>query len=625
MTKRNIDDNYQKLTDAEHVLKRPSMYIGSVVPHTESIYLYNGQNVYLESVTYNPGFIKIFDEIISNSADEHRKNKKLSEVRVTIDLDKSQITVWDNGGIPVKMHTVHKEWIPEMIFSSLRAGSNFDDTEKRKGAGTNGVGSTLTNIYSTLFKVSTCDGKNSFEQAYSKNLSKRTKAIIKPAKRNHTQIIYTPELSRFKMETISDKDCEILFKRCLDVAACNIKLRISFTTIKNKKKNTFNIKLKSFSEYIALHTPEYFYEESDDWKIGFTHSENGFINTSFVNSVHTSNGGTHVEYITNQLITHLREFIKKKHKVEVKPNDIRNHVQVFINCNIINSNFDAQTKTKLMTEVRDFGTDHIVSEKLAKLIFKSEIVASVLDWVNQKLKAQENAELRKLNKGLGKEKVIKLIDAQKRGDRSKCTLGIFEGDSAKSAFREYRDPQYQGAFPLRGKFMNVSELSNLRVVKNKQGKVTEAVPLMAAIGLKLGEKPKNLRYGKIYIYTDADPDGDCIAALVINFLNRYWPELFDEGRVYKVLTPLVVAKKGKQTKSFYTSDEFEKWSNTSGAKGWETEYKKGLAALEAEEYEEIIHNPKLVKMNNDKEYRNSLDAWFAHDSAPRKERILNGG
>ena len=393
----------------------------------------------------------------------------------------------------------------------------------------------------------------------------------------------------------------------------------------NKKKNTFNIKLKSFSEYIALHTPEYFYEESDDWKIGFTHSENGFINTSFVNSVHTSNGGTHVEYITNQLITHLREFIKKKHKVEVKPNDIRNHVQVFINCNIINSNFDAQTKTKLMTEVRDFGTDHIVSEKLAKLIFKSEIVASVLDWVNQKLKAQENAELRKLNKGLGKEKVIKLIDAQKRGDRSKCTLGIFEGDSAKSAFREYRDPQYQGAFPLRGKFMNVSELSNLRVVKNKQGKVTEAVPLMAAIGLKLGEKPKNLRYGKIYIYTDADPDGDCIAALVINFLNRYWPELFDEGRVYKVLTPLVVAKKGKQTKSFYTSDEFEKWSNTSGAKGWETEYKKGLAALEAEEYEEIIHNPKLVKMNNDKEYRNSLDAWFAHDSAPRKERILNGG
>lgn len=624
MTKKSIDDNYQKLTDAEHVLKRPSMYIGSVVPHTESIYLYNGEKVYLESVTYNPGFIKIFDEIISNSADEHRKNKKLSEVKVTVDLDKSQIIVWDNGGIPVKMHDAHKEWIPEMIFSSLRAGSNFDDTQKRKGAGTNGVGSTLTNIYSTLFKVSTCDGKNSFEQTFTKNLSKRTKAIIQPSNRNHTQITYIPELSRFKMDSISEKDCEILFKRCLDVAACNIKLRISFTTIKNKKKSTFNIKLKSFSEYIALHTPDYFYEDSDDWKIGFAFSDNGFTNTSFVNSVHTSNGGTHVEYITNQLIAHLREFIKKKHKIEVKPNDIRNHIHVFINCNIVNSNFDAQTKTKLMTEVRDFGTDHIVSEKLAKDVFKSEIVASVLDWVNQKLKAQENAELRKLNKGLNKEKVIKLIDAQKKGDRSKCTLGIFEGDSAKSAFMQYRDPQYQGAYPLRGKFMNVSELSNLRVVKNTNGKPTEAVPLMAAIGLKLGEEPKDLRYGKIYIYTDADPDGNSIAASLINFFNKYWPELFNEGRVFKVMTPLVVAKKGKQTKSFYTPEEFDKWSKTADSKSWETEYKKGLAALESEEYEEIIHNPKLVQIVNDKLYKESLEAWFAKDSAPRKERILNG-
>ncbi len=624
MTKKSTDDNYQKLTDSEHVLKRPSMYIGTVVPHTGPIHLYNGESVYLDEVTYNPGFIKIFDEIISNSADEHRKNKKLSEIKVTLDLDSNTISVWDNGGIPVKMHTVHKEWIPEMIFSSLRAGSNFDDTEKRKGAGTNGVGSTLTNIYSTKFKIVTCDGTNQFHQIFSKNLSKRTKPLITPKTRKFTEITYTPELSRFKMEAISDKDSEILFKRCLDIAACNIKLRISFTTIRNKKKSTFNIKLKSFSEYIALHTSDYFYEESEDWKIGFAVSNNGFINTSFVNSVHTSNGGTHVEYITNQLIAHLREFIKKKHKVEVKPNDIRNHVHVFIDSTIINSNFDAQTKTKLMTEVRDFGTDHIVSEKLAKAVFKSEIVESVLDWVNQKLKAQENAELRKLNKGLSKEKVIKLIDAQKKGDRGKCTLGIFEGDSAKSAFREYRDPQYQGAFPLRGKFMNVSELSNLRVIKNKQGKTTEAVPLMAAIGLKLGEKPKNLRYGKIYIYTDADPDGDCIAALVINFLNRYWPELFDEGRVYKVLTPLVVAKKGTQVKSFYTSEEYEKWSKLKGSAGWETEYKKGLAALEDEEYKEIIHNPKLVRMDNDKDYKKSLDAWFAADSAPRKERILNG-
>jgi DNA gyrase/topoisomerase IV subunit B len=146
---------------------------------------------------------------------------------------------------------------------------------------------------------------------------------------------------------------------------------------------------------------------------------------------------------------------------------------------------------------------------------------------------------------------------------------------------------------------------------------------MASLGLKLGEEPKGLRYGRVYIYTDADPDGNSIAALLINFFNRFWPELFDQGRIYKVMTPLVVAKKGKDSINFYTNEEFELWEKKNSAKGWNIEYKKGLAALEDLEYAEIIKNPKVVQIKNDKEYKQSLDAWFGADSAPRKERILN--
>jgi DNA gyrase/topoisomerase IV subunit B len=197
-------------------------------------------------------------------------------------------------------------------------------------------------------------------------------------------------------------------------------------------------------------------------------------------------------------------------------------------------------------------------------------------------------------------------------------LGIYEGLSAVSAFRKFRDTQTQGAFPLKGKFINVSEMKASEIVKND-----EAVQLMASLGLKLGEEPTQLRYGRIYLYTDADPDGNHISATLINFFNRFWPELFDQGRVYKVMTPLVVAKKGKDSLNFYTQVDFDAWEKSTKSRGWEIEYKKGLGALEDFEYAEIIKNPKLIQLKNDKNYKESLDAWFGNDSLPRKERILN--
>jgi len=603
---KEIGKKYQLLDEIEHVLKRPGMYIGSTKPHTANEWILGDGLYSKEELTYNPGFLKLFDEIISNSVDEHKRSGKINTIKVSVSSD--TITVWDNGGIPVVQHPQHKVWIPELIFSNLRAGSNFNDDEGRTVAGTNGVGASLVNIFSKRFVIDTADGKNRFLQTFTDNMSKRTTPKTSRTSQGFTEITYVPDLSRFEMKKIDDAHCKMMRKRVIDIAAANPGLKLEF--------NGEKYKFKTFKEYVDLYVNDSIWERSKDWEISFGVSKDGFQSVSFVNSIHTKDGGTHENYVLNQVIEYLRAMIKKKHKVDVKPSEIKNHVFLFINCTVINPAFSSQTKEKLITEPKDFGTKHDVTEKFAKAVFGSEVIQSLLDWIEQKKNAEERAELRKLNKSLASTKVLKLIDAKGK-DRNKCVLGIFEGMSALSAVRKFRDPQTFGAFPLKGKFLNVSEMTNSGVIQND-----EVVQLMASLGIKLGEEPGDLRYGKVYIYTDADPDGDSIAGLLINFFNKYWPELFEQNRVFKVMTPLVVAKKGKEVKPFYSNEEYSEWEKKTGAKGWDVEYKKGLAALEDVEYRDIIHNPVLVKLQNDKQYKDSLSDWFGSDSEPRKEKLL---
>ena len=603
---KEIGKKYQLLDEIEHVLKRPGMYIGSTKPHTSNEWILEDGAYQKYELTYNPGFLKLFDEIISNSVDEHKRSGKINTIKVTTTAD--TITVWDNGGIPVVQHPDHKVWIPELIFSNLRAGSNFNDEEGRTVAGTNGVGASLVNIFSKKFIIDTADGKNRLLQTFTNNMANRTPAKISRSSQGFTEITYVPDLARFEMTDINTSNWKMMRKRVIDIAAANPGLKLEF--------NGEKFKFKTFKEYVDLYVKDSIWERSKDWEFAMGVSKDGYQSISFVNSIGTKDGGTHEAYILNQVVDYLRTMIKKKHKVEVKPSEIKNHIFLFINCTVLNPGFSSQTKEKLITEPKDFGTQHTVTEKFAKAVFTSEVIQSLLDWIEQKKNADERAELRKLNKSLGNTKVLKLIDAKGK-DRNKCVLGIFEGMSALSAVRKFRDPQNFGAFPLKGKFINVSEMSNSNVIQND-----EAIQLMASLGIKLGEEPGDLRYGKVYIYTDADPDGDSIAGLLINFFNKYWPELFSRGCIFKVMTPLVVAKKGKEVIPFYSNEEYSVWEKKTGAKGWDTEYKKGLAALEDFEYREIIHNPVLIKIQNDKLYKDSLNDWFGTDSAMRKEKLL---
>ena len=607
---KTIEEKYRKLSDIEHCLERPGMYVGSTKPREEELYLLNAEDKFeLRKVTYNPAFLKIFDEIVSNSIDEHRRNPKLNEVKVTVDQEKGTIVIWDNGGIPVVKHAQYDEWVPEMIFSNLKAGSNFNDDEERLVAGTNGVGSTLTNIFSLKFRVRTADRKHAFQQTFSNNMRERTPPKVLEWKEGFTEIMFQPDLVRFGMEGIDDVHLELMRKRCIDLAACNPGLKMSF--------NGAERKFKSFADYSRMYTDLVVFEDAHRWRIGVAPSPGGFTQVSFVNAVETKDGGTHVDYVMQQISDWLRERVKKKHKLELRPAELRNHFMLFIQADIVNPAFSSQTKEKLITESRDFGSQFKLSEKALKSIFDSEIIQRILDWAQQKALADERKQLRELNKSLSKEKVLKLVDAKGK-DREKCTLGLFEGDSAMSFFRKFRDPSFQGAFPLRGKFINVTELPNTRVIQNQEVK-----DLLTAIGLKMGEPPKDLRYGKILIYSDADVDGDSIAGLLMNFFGRYWPELFEQERICRVMTPLVVAKRKGETLPFYSAADFDEWQRKQkDLTKWDIAYKKGLAALEDEEAKEIIVNPKMFSIAGGSGLKPTLDAWFASDPAIRKLKIL---
>lgn len=610
---KKIEDKYKVLSHIDHILLRPSTYVGSNKPHTSDKWVLDGDKMIKRELTFIGSFLKIFDEVITNSVDEHKRNPSLNKIDVKVDKKKGTISIRDNGGIPVVIHKDHGKYLPEVIFGNLMSSSNYDDTEERTTAGLNGVGAKCTNIFSTNFTISTCDGKKSFLQVFTNNMKDRTEPVIRNSRISHTEITYTPDYPRFGMTGLDEDHFELIKKRVWDIAGCNPTISVSF--------NGESINVSSFEDYIKYFKPDFFSESDKEktWCVGVAHSEEGFQQISFVNTTETYDGGTHVDMIMSQIIIKLREFFQKKHKVDIKPSELKNHIFLFLNTTIINPSFSSQTKEKLITETKDFGITYEVSEKLIKSILKSPIVDSVLDWVKRKKEADENKLARELNKNISKLKVEKLIDAKSK-NRSICSLGIFEGDSAGSAARKFRDPNKQAYFSLRGKFINVSEITYQKLTQNN-----EVVNLMAAIGLKLGQKAtrENLRYGKVLIYTDADQDGYSICGLLLNFFYKYWPEIFEMDVIWKAETPLIVAthkKKGKV--SFYTNDDFISWTDKNSQREWEIEYKKGLAALVDDEYKEIIEKPILTLIKKDEFSKETLSVWFGKDTEQRKIELL---
>lgn len=623
--KRDINEIYKTLSDIDHTLLRPASFLGSVVSEKSNQYVLEDSKFVLKEVLYNPGFHKLFDEIISNSVDESKRpNTKLNTIKVEIDKTKGTISVFDNGGIPVEIHKDTKMYVPQMIFGNLRSSSNYNDDEDRSWVGVNGLGSKISNIFSTSFVVETADGKKKFEMEWTNNMKKHSKEKIISTSKHFTRITYTPELSRFGMKEISDDDIKIMEKRVYEIAGCNPKLTIFF---QGKK-----IMINSFKDYCNMYLDEnnpLIYIENKDWQVGVALSTTGnFQHVSYVNSVYTYDGGNHLNYILDQITPYLREKITKKYKTDILPGQIKNHIFLFVNSTIIRPSFSSQTKEKLISDVKNFGTSIELNEKFLSQIYKSEITNSITDWLDKKKMADDSKAEREANKTIAKVKVEKLVDCRWAGTlkKSKTSLSITEGDSAAAGFRKFRDPNTQALFPIRGKILNVRVSSKDKVRANEELK-----GIMAAMGLQFGKSPfiyrgtklfqDNLRIHEIRIYSDQDSDGYQISGLLLNIFAYYWPELIKEHRVARVDTPILIAKQGRKSEKFYNKSDFDKWCEKNDQSKWDIEYFKGLGALDDCEYKEIVQNPNIYYYELDDCALDELETWFGKDTDKRKEKL----
>ena len=616
-TKKSIEDTYKTLTPVEHVILRPTMYVGSTEDALHDTWHFDGDKIKMVSEIVNPALIKIFDEILSNSVDEHKRpGSTLNTIKVNIDVETGQISIWDNGGIPVVIHKDTNQYVPEMIFSNLRTGSNFDDSDDREGVGTNGVGSTLSNIFSTKFRVSTCDGKNKFLQTFSNNMSKIGDPKISKSTSRHTEITFTPDFEMLNT-SLHETNYKEMERKVYDVAGCNPNIKVYL--------NGKIIKIKSFKDYISMFDEEFIYEENEDWKVGVGKTTGGFQQVSFVNGAITSdNYSTHVKYILEQIDVKLREFFKKKHKVDVKPSDIKAHLRLYIDAKIINPKYQSQTKDKLITEYKNFKTSIKLSDKFIKNLLKSDIIQRILDWVEAKKKAAESAKLRKLKKG-SKERV----DGYLAPTHENEYIVFCEGLSALGGLTQALSRKNCGFFALRGKPKNVWEDPIGKIIENKEIKSMVNITDMDL------SKPDStdMCFENILIATDMDLDGIAIKCLLTAFMCRFAPNIVKCGRLKYLKTPLIIAFKGdKVYRYFFTLGEYQKFQNTTSVKGITYNYYKGLGTHDKSILKKIFDDEGLDNFIETIEWDDdaieNLDFWMKKSNAdlrkePLKEMSFN--
>ena len=622
MANMNIDiSKYKKLSEIDHVLLRPGRYLGTVAPQPQHTYVFADGKVEWKDLNYSPAFLKLFDEIVTNSVDfsKRAEGKHLTRIEIVVSRLTGQITVYDNGGIPVVMHPEHQQWLPDMLLGELRSGSNFNDDDKdgNEAAGQNGEGASLAGIFSTEFTVTTADRKKAFHRSYLNNFKERTEIKITDSKEGFTRIAYTPDYARLGI-TLDNDHFAILERRAYEIAACNPNLKVFF--------NGKWIRLSNFKDFTELFDPKVVYTETDKWQIGLSHSHDGFKHVAFVNSTLTSVGGTHVNYVAEQIADAVRAHVIKKTKQNVKPSDIKNHFFLFINARIDKPRYSSQTKEDLKTDYKSWGSLPVFDDKFIKKVLASEVVAEIIEWANRKKAMDDAAELRaKMKEGKKKSfnDILKYEPAGEKNDRSKCMLIVCEGDSASGPLLEARDPLIHGLLPLRGKSMNVRDASIAEVKKN-----AEIVNLMRILGLEIGKEPdiKELRYGHLLIATDQDWDGHHIRGLVLNLFQTFWPKLLMDGFVLGLQTPIVRVEQNKKILEFFTEDEYTTWQAVQ-TKPYTSKYLKGLGGNTHEHFKKYLASEDfMVQYTFEQKDMDALDIAYQHgkDSADIRKKWLFG-
>ncbi|KAJ3662202.1 hypothetical protein Zmor_006558 [Zophobas morio] len=604
--KQTIEKTYQKKSQLEHILLRPDTYIGSVEKVSEIMWVYDGEKdvIVQKQIEYVPGLYKIFDEILVNAADNKQRDKKMDCIKIEINPETNTVSVWNNGqGIPVVMHKDENMYVPTMIFGHLLTSSNYNDEEEKVTGGRNGYGAKLCNIFSTKFTVETAtkEYKRQYKQTWGSNMTKASEPKIKEfSGDDYTKITFSPDLEKFKMDKLDDDIVALMSRRAFDVAASTRGVKVML--------NGKRVPIKSFKDYVDLFVKgkeddtggqlKIVHETVNErWEVAMTISDRGFQQMSFVNSIATTKGGRHVDYVVDMIVKQLIEVLKKKNKggVAIKPFQVKNHMWIFVNCLIVNPTFDSQTKENMTLQAKSFGSKCNLPEKFITQITKSGIVESVLTWA--RFKAQNELAKTSGKKQSKLKGIPKLEDANEAGTRNalRCTLILTEGDSAKTlavAGLGVIGRDYYGVFPLRGKLLNVREATHKQILENQ-----EINNLIKILGLQYKKKynseedMKTLRYGKVMIMTDQDQDGSHIKGLLINFIHYNWPELLRQNFLEEFITPIVKARKKNEELSFYSLPEFEEWkSNTPNHHTYQIKYYKGLGTSTSKEAKEYFSN-----------------------------------
>jgi len=418
---KSVEQKYRRVTKYEHVLQRPDMYIGTVEPVTDRLWLLDDTSAHFggrpkggaasasaaaaeavaasaprmveRDATYVPGLYKIFDELLVNASDNYQRDPKhTTMIKVEIDVGRNRISVYNNGeGIPVQMHATERMWVPELIFGHLLTSSNFDDEEATVVGGRNGYGAKLCNIYSTRFEVDTADGSSAhkrYTQVWTDNMRKCGKPSVRAhaARTSWTRITFEPDLARFGMRRLDDNDTlALLCKRVYDVAGCHGKLNVQLNGVK--------VPIANFWQYCEMYAPrpdddeyecdndgggdgappkvEKLYERANErWEVAVMRSYGrGAQHVSFVNGISTTKGGTHVAHVLDALVPALRAAAKTS-TTQLTPAQVRAHLFVFVNCLIEKPTFDSQTKETLTLPASKFGSSCALSDAFVRRVVR---------------------------------------------------------------------------------------------------------------------------------------------------------------------------------------------------------------------------------------------------------------
>lgn len=639
-----MTDNY----DASHITvlegltpvrERPAMYIGS---------------------TDTRGLHHLVYEVVDNSIDEALAGF-CKHIFVVINPNGS-ISVEDDGrGIPVDIMPKQNKSALEVVLTVLHAGGKFDKNTYQVSGGLHGVGVSVVNALSTRLDVEVFRDGNIYSMAFAKGglvqslLSRpetdddyrlRQKRMDKAGQPKEattgTRVTFYPDGSIFET---TEFDYDVLAHRFRELAYLNKGLEIQIEDHRTGDAETFCYQ-GGISEFVVhlnegkelLHPDPISIDKTDEEnkievEVAIQYN-NSYSETlySYVNSVNTKEGGTHLEGFRSALTrainnsAHINKHLKED--IFVKGEDVREGLTAVISVKIANPQFDGQTKLRLGNSSVKGLVDTMVYQALTQFFEENpKVIAGItkksLDAANAREAARRAKELARRKTSLEMSGLPgKLADCSER-DPAKSEIYIVEGDSAGGSAKQGRDRKFQAILPLRGKILNVEKALEHKALKN-----LEIQTLITAIGAGYGEKfdPERTRYHHIVIMTDADVDGAHIRILLLTFFFRYMKPLVELGYIYIAQPPLFRIAKGKQEKYVYTEEDMRTASAEFGDKGISVQRYKGLGEMNADQLWNTTMNPefRILKQVNidDASYADDMfSKLMGDDVMPRKDFI----